>query len=1391
MPLDQSAEIIKLKKQLKKEVAARKKTEKELRRSESDLRVRNRIAEIFLTIPDEEMYAEVLRVVLGVVGGKYGVFGYIDRNGNLVCPSLTRDVWDKCQMPDKDIVFSREGWTGIWGQALREKRSFCSNKPFVVPGGHIPITRTVAVPIIHQGDVIGLIQVANKDVDYIDSDQVLLESITDHIAPILNARLQRDIQEKECRLAENALRKAHDELELRVASRTVELAEANKKLQDDIVERKLAEKALQREHHTQRVVNNILSLSVETAPLDRILGLILEHIFSIPWLGLEERGCVFLVEEDPNVLVRKKALGLTEQQKTCNHIPFGKCLCGRAALTKEIQFADVVDQRHEIRYENIYPHGHYCVPIISSDNVLGVLNLFVKEGHVCNEEKFYFFNSIANVLAGVIKRKQVEDLLKRSETQYRTLVENVPDIILTVDCEGTIQFINQVVNGYNLREVRGTTIYDYILPEYHETVKTTLKKAFQSGENQSYEIAGLGSDGNNAWYITRIVPIKAAGQVSMAILIATDITGRKKALDDLKIFKLLCDNSSDAHFLLGRDARFKYVNQTACDMLGYSKEDLLKLSVPDVDVSYGIVKYRELFDLVQRKSISPIETINRRKNGTVFPSEITVTGHKLNGTAYMFAALRDVSERKQAESDLKLLRNLLDRTNDAVVVADASSGKYVYVNNKACVTRGYTREEHLSLNVLDVVAVPAGMGHSFWRRHLNEIREKGNMTYEILHKRKDGSTFPVEVSVNYIAHENKEYLVSISRDISERKRAEKNLELVRTILNHSNDAILLVDPVDGRFLDFNEKACDILGYKRAELKAMTVLDVSGNFLRDGYSWEDCINEFRAKEGIIFEADYKRKDGIKFPGEVSARCVILGGKDYLITAVRDISARKQAEQALHESEERFRDMALISSDWLWETDSTGCYTYCSEQVKNVLGYEAGEILGKTVFELMCPDEAARAGKVVKKLVKARQPIVDLENWNISRDGTEVCLLTNSVPMYDREGVFVGYRGVDKDITERKRAEKSLRESEELFRTVFEFGGLGIALVSQQGKPTYFNPMIQSLLGYTPEELCGMLYSEFTYPGDLQKSHNFFKEINEGKRDWYQLEKRYIKKDGQLVWCRVTVSAVRDADKKLLYVIAVLENINERKEAEAKLRQTMLELERSNFELQQFVNVASHDLQEPLRMVTSFLQLLQRRYYGRIAPDANDFIMFAVDGAVRMRALIDALLEYSRVNTQGRKLVPTDCNAVFLQVLANLQTAIDESGAEITYDLLPTVMADSVQLVQLFQNLLKNAIKFQRVAPPLIHVSSELRDEEWVFSVKDNGIGIEPEYFNRIFEMFQRLHARNAYPGTGIGLAICKKIVERHGGRLWVESELAEGSTFYFTMSGIKGDSNGRQ
>jgi PAS domain S-box-containing protein len=355
------------------------------------------------------------------------------------------------------------------------------------------------------------------------------------------------------------------------------------------------------------------------------------------------------------------------------------------------------------------------------------------------------------------------------------------------------------------------------------------------------------------------------------------------------------------------------------------------------------------------------------------------------------------------------------------------------------------------------------------------------------------------------------------------------------------------------------------------------------------------------------------------------------------------------------------------------------------------------------------------------------------------------------------------------------------AETRFRGLLESAPDGIVCVDGEGRIALLNTQMERLFGYSRDELLGQPV-ELLMPARFRSAHAGHR-VRYGDDPHTRpmgagLELLGRRRDGSEFPLEISLSPLQTPQGPL--VTAAVRDITERKQAQDALERQAQELARSNAELEQFAYVASHDLQEPLRMVSSYTQLIAKRYRGKLDSDADEFIAFAVDGVNRMQQLIHDLLAYSRVRTKGKEFEPTDCARIVEDVLVNLQAAVAESGAIIACDPLPTLMADASQLTQLFQNLIANAIKFHREASPCIYVGAEQTADGWLFTVRDNGIGLETEYAARIFLIFQRLHIRAEYPGTGIGLAICKRIVERHGGRIWVESRPGEGSAFHFTI-----------
>jgi len=336
-------------------------------------------------------------------------------------------------------------------------------------------------------------------------------------------------------------------------------------------------------------------------------------------------------------------------------------------------------------------------------------------------------------------------------------------------------------------------------------------------------------------------------------------------------------------------------------------------------------------------------------------------------------------------------------------------------------------------------------------------------------------------------------------------------------------------------------------------------------------------------------------------------------------------------------------------------------------------------------------------------------------------------------------------------------------------------------------TDWNAQAETTFGWSRSEAIGQTLSQMIIPHRYREAHTqglrLFLATGEGPVLNKRIEIAALHRDGTEFPIELAIAAIRWGERRLFSAFA--RDVTEQKRAQRELARKVEELARSNAELEQFAYVASHDLQEPLRMVASFTQLLAQRYKGKLDADADEFIGFAVDGATRMQQLIQDLLSYSRVTTKGQSFRLIDAKAPCDNALENLQTSIKDSNAVVNVGPLPAVLADPRQLMQLFQNLIGNAVKYRNDRTPEIHVAAKPNGDQWVFSVQDNGIGIAPQHSERIFQMFQRLHTTNEYQGTGIGLAICRKIVERHGGKIWVEAQPGKGSTFVFTIPRAEG------
>jgi len=611
------------------------------------------------------------------------------------------------------------------------------------------------------------------------------------------------------------------------------------------------------------------------------------------------------------------------------------------------------------------------------------------------------------------------------------------------------------------------------------------------------------------------------------------------------------------------------------------------------------------------------------------------------------AAIRDITVRR--ESDARY-RGLLEAAPDAMVVVN-QSGEIVLLNVQAEKQFGYRRDELVGQRVTNII--PVGFAERIiadgTRTAAEALAQQIGTGIELNALRKDGTEFPIEIMLSPLESADGTLVTAAIRDITVRRESDARY---RGLLEAAPDAMVVVDQ-SGEIVLLNVQAEKQFGYSRDELVGQAVT----NIIPEGFAERLIADALRSTEdalaqqiGMGIELYGRRKDGSGFPIELMLSPLASAGGVLVTAAIRDITVRKAADEALHLAHKKSESILNSLADGLLVLDKNWCFTYFNEQGAHIVGMRTEYLVGKNMWEIF-PDAL----------------------------GTKFY---------------------------------------EIFHRAVETG--------------------QS-----------MHFEEF-YPEPMNK--------------WLECH-CHPSPEGLSVYFR-DVTLARKVDANLVLKVE--------------------ELKRSNEELEQFAYIASHDLQEPLRMVASYTQLLSRKYKGKLDSDADEFISFAVDGATRMQALIKDLLEFSRVGTKGKDLLATSSEEALKQALRNLRGAIEDSETVITHDPLPMVCADEIQLVQLFQNLVGNAIKYQQSGAPRICIAAfKNRSKRWEFSVGDNGLGIEPQYFERIFGMFQRLHKREEFAGTGIGLAICKKIVERHGGSISVQSTLGEGSTFHFDLTAVEG------
>ncbi len=618
------------------------------------------------------------------------------------------------------------------------------------------------------------------------------------------------------------------------------------------------------------------------------------------------------------------------------------------------------------------------------------------------------------------------------------------------------------------------------------------------------------------------------------------------------------------------------------------------------------------------------------------------------------------------------------------------------------------------------------------------------------------------------------------------------------LLNSLKEAFILIDQ-DGLIQYANDETTVLTGHTADELdgKPMQI------FYGDPTDSVKAQYEMKlaAETGKHCSEGWKsKKDGSRFWGELMISPVyeepgVLRGFSCIL---RDITARKQEELALRESEERYRLMVEGVKDYsIFLLDPTGHIVTWNEGARRIAGYLPEEIIGKHFTVFYTAEDLASNKPVVELETAIRTGKYEEEAWRVRKNGTLFWANVVLTALFNEQNQLIGFSKVTRDLSEKKENEEYLRQSEERFRLLVEqVTDYGIFMLDDKGRIISWNEGARRIKGYSEEEIVGKYFSIFYPEEDIlngKPAHELKVARSEGK---YEEEGWRLRKNGEKFWANVVITAVYNSAGTLIGYSKVTRDLTERKESEKILRESYMqyrriadelqitnrELKAANEELEQFTSIASHDLQEPLRTIKSFLLLIEKKLAAGDLKGLDKYISKAVNGTNRMRELILNLLQYSQLGKQQIQMTTVEVKDLVNQALQNLKSFVETSKAEIDVSCtVDTIEGDKVQLVQLLQNLVSNALKFTNKQRPRVKISCMPENGHVKFAVADNGIGISPEDQHKVFEIFKRLNTEKEYPGTGIGLAICKKIVDKHHGRIWPESEEGKGTTFYFTIN----------